>query len=66
MGGFAGAVARYGVAELPAAGLPKEAYLLDVREDDEWVAGMHPTRCTSRWANSAAGRSRFRATRRCT
>ena len=30
------------VSELPAAGLPEGAYLLDVREDDEWVAGHAP------------------------
>ena len=30
------------VPEMPAAGLPKGAYLLDVREDDEWVAGHAP------------------------
>jgi len=30
------------VPELPAAGLPKGAYLLDVREDEEWVAGHAP------------------------
>ena len=28
--------------ELPAAGLPEGAYLLDVREDDEWAAGHAP------------------------
>ena len=28
--------------ELPAAGLPEGAYLLDVREDDEWTAGHAP------------------------
>ena len=30
------------VPELPAAGLPEGAYLLDVREDDEWAAGHAP------------------------
>ena len=30
------------VPEMPAAGLPRGAYLLDVREDDEWVAGHAP------------------------
>jgi rhodanese-related sulfurtransferase len=30
------------VPELPAAGLPDGAYLLDVREDEEWVAGHAP------------------------
>ena len=30
------------VPELPAAGLPTGAYLLDVREDEEWVAGHAP------------------------
>jgi rhodanese-related sulfurtransferase len=28
--------------ELPAAGLPAGVYLLDVREDEEWVAGHAP------------------------
>jgi rhodanese-related sulfurtransferase len=27
---------------VPAAGVPAEAYLLDVREDDEWRAGHAP------------------------
>jgi rhodanese-related sulfurtransferase len=30
------------VPEVPAAGLPDGAFLLDVREDDEWVAGHAP------------------------
>jgi rhodanese-related sulfurtransferase len=30
------------VPELPAAGLPEGAYLLDVREDEEWAAGHAP------------------------
>jgi len=30
------------VPELPAAGLAEGAYLLDVREDDEWAAGHAP------------------------
>lgn len=29
--------------EVPAAGVPDDAWLLDVREDDEWVAGHAPT-----------------------
>lgn len=28
--------------EVPAAGLPDGVFLLDVREDDEWVAGHAP------------------------
>ena len=28
--------------ESPAAGVPDEAWLLDVREDDEWAAGHAP------------------------
>lgn len=28
--------------EVPAAGVPDEAWLLDVREDDEWAAGHAP------------------------
>jgi rhodanese-related sulfurtransferase len=28
--------------EVPAANVPAEAWLLDVREDDEWVAGHVP------------------------
>jgi len=28
--------------EVPAAGVPGEAWLLDVREDDEWAAGHAP------------------------
>lgn len=28
--------------EVPAAGVPVEAWLLDVREDDEWAAGHAP------------------------
>jgi rhodanese-related sulfurtransferase len=31
-----------GVREVPAADVPEEAYLLDVREDDEWRAGHAP------------------------
>ena len=30
------------VPEMPAAGLPDDIYLLDVREDDEWTAGHAP------------------------
>ena len=30
------------VPEVPAADVPREAYLLDVREDDEWQAGHAP------------------------
>jgi rhodanese-related sulfurtransferase len=30
------------VPEVPAAGLPEEAYLLDVREPGEWAAGHAP------------------------
>jgi rhodanese-related sulfurtransferase len=30
------------VPEVPAAGLPDGAFLLDVREDEEWVAGHAP------------------------
>ncbi|HYZ54761.1 MAG TPA: rhodanese-like domain-containing protein, partial [Streptosporangiaceae bacterium] len=30
------------VPEIPAAGLPDGAFLLDVREDEEWVAGHAP------------------------
>jgi rhodanese-related sulfurtransferase len=30
------------LAEVPAAGVPDEAWLLDVREDDEWAAGHVP------------------------
>ena len=29
-------------AEIPAAAVPEEGWLLDVREDDEWVAGHAP------------------------
>ena len=29
-------------AEIPAAGVPDGAWLLDVREDDEWLAGHAP------------------------
>jgi rhodanese-related sulfurtransferase len=29
-------------AEIPAASVPDGAFLLDVREDDEWVAGHAP------------------------
>ncbi len=28
--------------EVPVAGVPDEAWLLDVREDDEWAAGHAP------------------------
>jgi len=28
--------------EVPAAGVPAEGWLLDVREDDEWTAGHAP------------------------
>ena len=28
--------------EVPAADVPDQAYLVDVREDDEWVAGHAP------------------------
>jgi rhodanese-related sulfurtransferase len=28
--------------EVPAAGLPEDVFLLDVREDDEWAAGHAP------------------------
>lgn len=28
--------------EVPAAGVPDDAWLLDVREDDEWAAGHAP------------------------
>ncbi len=28
--------------EVPAGGVPDEAWLLDVREDDEWAAGHAP------------------------
>lgn len=31
-----------GVREVPAAGVPEQAYLLDVREDEEWQAGHAP------------------------
>jgi rhodanese-related sulfurtransferase len=31
-----------GVPEVPAAAVPAEAWLLDVREDDEWAAGHAP------------------------
>ena len=31
-----------GVREVPAADVPEQAYLLDVREDDEWQAGHAP------------------------
>jgi rhodanese-related sulfurtransferase len=30
------------LSEVPAAGVPAEAWLLDVREDDEWAAGHVP------------------------
>jgi rhodanese-related sulfurtransferase len=30
------------LAEVPAAEVPDEAWLLDVREDDEWAAGHVP------------------------
>ena len=29
-------------SEVPAAGVPDGAWLLDVREDDEWAAGYAP------------------------
>ncbi len=29
-------------SEVPAAGVPDGAWLLDVREDDEWIAGHAP------------------------
>jgi rhodanese-related sulfurtransferase len=29
-------------AEIPAASVPDDAWLLDVREDDEWAAGHAP------------------------
>jgi rhodanese-related sulfurtransferase len=32
----------HSVPEVPAAGLPADVFLLDVREDDEWVAGHAP------------------------
>jgi rhodanese-related sulfurtransferase len=31
-----------GVPEIPAAAVPDGAWLLDVREDDEWAAGHAP------------------------
>jgi rhodanese-related sulfurtransferase len=31
-----------GVPEIPAAAVPEGAWLLDVREDDEWAAGHAP------------------------
>jgi rhodanese-related sulfurtransferase len=31
-----------GLAETPAASVPADAWLLDVREDDEWAAGHAP------------------------
>lgn len=31
-----------GVPEIPAAAVPDQAWLLDVREDDEWAAGHVP------------------------
>jgi rhodanese-related sulfurtransferase len=31
-----------GVSQVPAAEVPADAFLLDVREDDEWVAGHAP------------------------
>jgi rhodanese-related sulfurtransferase len=31
-----------GVPQVPAAEVPADAFLLDVREDDEWVAGHAP------------------------
>jgi rhodanese-related sulfurtransferase len=31
-----------GVPEIPAAAVPPEAWLLDVREPDEWAAGHAP------------------------
>jgi rhodanese-related sulfurtransferase len=31
-----------GIPEIPAAAVPQGAWLLDVREDDEWAAGHAP------------------------
>ncbi len=31
-----------GFREVPAADVPDQAYLVDVREDDEWLAGHAP------------------------
>jgi rhodanese-related sulfurtransferase len=31
-----------GLPGVPAAGVPEQAYLVDVREDEEWVAGHAP------------------------
>ena len=31
-----------GVPQVPAADVPDQAYLVDVREDDEWLAGHVP------------------------
>jgi rhodanese-related sulfurtransferase len=31
-----------GYPEVPAAEVPDQAYLVDVREDDEWIAGHAP------------------------
>lgn len=31
-----------GMPEVPAADVPDQAYLVDVREDDEWLAGHAP------------------------
>jgi rhodanese-related sulfurtransferase len=31
-----------GLREVPAAGVPEQAHLVDVREDDEWAAGHAP------------------------
>jgi rhodanese-related sulfurtransferase len=30
------------LSEIPAAGVPDQGWLLDVREDDEWAAGHAP------------------------
>ena len=35
-------VMREGLPEIPAAVVPDDAWLLDVREDDEWAAGHVP------------------------
>lgn len=32
-------------SEVPAAAVPEGAWLLDVREDDEWAAGYAPGAC---------------------
>jgi rhodanese-related sulfurtransferase len=33
------------LSEVPAADVPDQAWLLDVREDDEWAAGHVPGAC---------------------